>query len=202
MAFFGLFKTRAERDSELKTRVRQGTLRIRKFVSQLTRQGEEYAVLARRASELDDQSQFRKLGCGYLKCRETINRWERYLVSLRALELQKNEAEATREFLASMNALTSAILTGVRPEDVAHMTAEMEQAQDRSEQLEDALAGALEDVVTRIDAGVCDESFLRQSLSLQIPNRNDGETTTVRSKSEADLFWTAIEDLKKEVVSG
>ena len=37
MAFFGLLKSRQESDAELRTRVRQGTMRIHKFVTRLSK---------------------------------------------------------------------------------------------------------------------------------------------------------------------
>lgn len=196
MAFFELFKSRQERDAELRTRVRQGTMRIRRFVTRLSKQADEYSALARRAFDLDDQPQFRQLAAGYLQCRETINRWERYMVKLKALELRKNEAEATSEFLSSMNALTSAILNGVKPEDVSTLSSEMELALQRSEELDDALAEAMDDAVTRVDnIDHRDAEFLVNAVSANATPMEWKQVIKSDDNKEQE-FWTALERQK------
>ena len=216
MALFRFFLSREQREAELKQRVRQGTLRIGRFVQKLQKQADDYASLARRAWELDDQSQFRLLISGYLKCLDTINRWERYVVRLKALELQRGESDATREFLSSMNALTSSILTGVRPEDVALLGSEMEAAITRSEELSEALSETMEqatDVIassdlqavatllklTPAESGAAAERPLpagaaaagsgvgRANLSATVPGR--------QTRSDSD-FWAAVENAR------
>jgi hypothetical protein len=152
MAFFGMFRSRAERDVELRVRVRQGHHRIQKFVAKMEKQSAEYAVLARRAFDLDDQTQFRMLASGFLQCRDAVNRWERYLVRLKTLELRRAEGEATRDFLSSMNAMTASILQGVSPDDVATLQHDMQLAMEKSAALEDALATAVEETVSAADA--------------------------------------------------
>ncbi len=190
MKFFGLFKSRQERDAELKTRVRQGTMRIQKFVNQLSKQSDNYASLARRAYDLDDLEQFRQLACGYLQCCETINRWERYMVKLKALELRRHEAEATQEFLSSMNSLTSAILNGVKPEDVMLLSTEMDAAIQRSEDLDDALAIAMDDAVQQVDGIDTNPEFLRTAVS-QGSYRIDRKLSK-NVDGQDDEFWSAV----------
>ena len=191
--FFGFFKSRAERNFELKGLVRQGSMKIHNFMARLSKQAEEYSVLARRAFNLDDQQQFRQLASGYLQCRETINRWERYLIRLKALELQKMEAEATRDFLSSMNGLVAAILNGVKPQDVVQLQAEMEKAEMHSEQLADSLAGMLGDAVTRLDdPNAISSGFLQHAV---------GAAAGTTSDELDQKFWEAIEEHKTSVSS-
>lgn len=196
MAFFGMFRTRRERDEDLRLRVRQGTLRIQKFISRLNRQAEEYRSLARRAFDLDDQQQFRQLASGFLQCCETINRWERYIVRLRSLELRKQESEATQEFLSSMNALTTAILDGVRPEDVAGLTSQMEAALQRSEDLEEALADAMDEAVTRVE-GLEQQS--PQVLLQAITGAERLETDLPDTESRDRVFQKAMESERQRL---
>ncbi|MBL8814087.1 MAG: hypothetical protein JNM43_28220 [Planctomycetaceae bacterium] len=198
MAFFGLFRSREERDAELRTRVRQGTMRIQKFVNQLRRQAETYASLARRAFDLDDQEQFRQLAAGYLQSLETINRWERYMVKLKALELRRHETEATREFLTSMNALTSSILNGVRPEDVAALNMDMEAATQRSEELSEALADAMDESITHVDrTSSLQPEFLVQSVDGAEKRLESLSRTGTSDTSHEKDFWQAIERQKR-----
>jgi len=199
MSFFGLFKTKQERDAELKTRVRQGSMRIQKFVSQLSKQAESYAALARRAYDLDDQEQFRQLASGYLQSLETINRWERYMIKLRALELRRHETEATREFLSSMNALTSSILNGVKPEDVMALSVDIDAATERSEELSEALADSMEDSVCRIDRSESFQpDFLAQAVGTPEKRLESLGRTAIGDKNHEQDFWQAIERQKIE----
>ncbi len=201
MAFFGLFKSRQEREAELKTRVRQGTMRIQKFVSQLSKQAEHYSALARRAYDLDDQEQFRQLATGYLKSLETINRWERYMVKLKALELRRHESEATHEFLSSMNALTSSILHGVKPEDVAALSADMDAAMERSDELSESLADALEDSVNHVDrTDSLQPEFLAKAVGTTEKRLESLGRTALGDKSRDQDFWQAMERQKLESV--
>ena len=190
MAIFGFFRTRAERDAELKARVRQGTLKINRFVQQLTRQADEYAALARRAWELDDEEQFRVLAGGYVKCLETVNRWERYVVRLKALELRRGESEATREFLCSMNALTASILNGVRPEQVAMLGTEMEAAIARSEELSESLATTIDGAAEVVATG--DLRDTATLLKLVPPNEPSALRTPGQQKQTDAEFWSAM----------
>ncbi len=201
MAFFGLFKSRQEREAELKTRVRQGTMRIQKFVSQLSKQAENYAALARRAYDLDDQEQFRQLASGYLQSLETINRWERYMVKLKALELRRHESDATREFLSSMNALTSSILNGVKPEDVSALSADMDAAMERSDELSEALADALEDSVTHVDrTDSLQPEFLAKAVGTPEKRLESLGRTALGDQTRDQDFWQAMERQKLESV--
>jgi hypothetical protein len=199
MAFFGLFKSRHEREAELKTRVRQGAMRIQKFVGQLSKQAETYASLARRAYDLDDQEQFRQLASGYLQSLETINRWERYMVKLKALELRRHESDATREFLSSMNALTSSILNGVKPEDVSALSADMEAAMERSDELSEALAATLEDSVNHVDrTDSLQPEFLGKAVGCPETRLKSLGRTALGEKSREEDFWQAMERQRLE----
>lgn len=201
MVLFGLFKNQQQRDAELKARVRRGSMRITRYVAQLTKQGDEYAALARRAYELDDQQQFRQLVSGYLQCRETINRWERYIVKLRALELRRNEAEATAEFLSSMNALTSAILNGVKPEEISTLRQDMDAALQRSHELEETLADALDDAVTQVENPLAQQPEFLLSAITNGEKPRDLKATGRGKDSRETEFWTAVERQKQELMN-
>ena len=144
MVFFGLFKSQAERDRDAKIKFRQGKSRIQRFLQQAQQAGDNYWRLAKQAYQLGDQEQFKQLGGNYLRIRESINRWERYIVKLDSLEMRRNEVEATGEFLKSMNALTGTILRGASPTEIARMQADVEKAVEKSEAQEEMLNLAME----------------------------------------------------------
>ncbi len=195
MTFFGLFKSPAHRKAELKTRVRQASIKINKFVNRLSVQSNEYATLARRAFDLNDQMQFRQLAASYLQSQDGINRWQRYLIKLKTLELRQQEVDATQEFLSGMNALTNSIMNGVKPEEILAVTSDMQAAFDRSEQLENVLEIALDDVCTHVDNADLSLLDSLESGKLLSP-LSDSE----KQESEKE-FWSAMEKEKNLAIA-
>jgi hypothetical protein len=144
MAFFGLFQSREERDREAKLRFRQGKSRIQRFLQQAQDSAERYWQLARQAYRLGDQEQLRQLAANFYRTRESINRWERFLLKMDALEMRRNEVEATGDFVRGMNALTATILRGSTPEEVSRMQLDVERAIAKAEQQEELLTSAMD----------------------------------------------------------
>lgn len=217
MAFFGLFKTAEVREAELKSRVRLGTNRINQFVRQLTTQSKQYSRLARKSFDLGDTAQFREMGVRFLKCLDAINRWQRYQIKLNAMELQRNEVRTTKEFLQSMNSLTSSILEGVSTDEIANVARDMELAESKCEELEQNLKVSMEDHL----GFVCDsdEVFDPPSLeseavgssaaelkTLQLESgstwKNQPESTNdsvAESESKDIQFWKAIHGIREAI---
>lgn len=144
MALLGLFKSREQREMESLLRFRQGKSRINRFVQQAQTAGQHYWALARKAYQLGDEEQFRQLATGYVRTRESINRWERYLIKLDSLELRRNDVASTGEFLKSIDAMTGSILQGARPEEIARMQMDLEKAMLKTDALEQTLDIAME----------------------------------------------------------
>ena len=166
MVFFGLFKSRAERDREAKIKFRQGKARIQRFLEQAQQAGDNYWRLAKQAYQLGDQEQFKQLAANYLRIRESINRWERYVVKLDSLEMRRNEVEATGEFLKSMNALTGTILRGASPAEIARMQLDIEKALEKSESQEAMLNLAMEAAGTTLtSASDLNDTVLNQLVA-------------------------------------
>lgn len=144
MALMGLFKSRQQREMEMLLKFRQGKSRISRFVQQAQQSAQRYWNLAKQAYQLGDQEQFRQLATGYVRSRESINRWERYLIKLDALELRRNEVASTGEFLKSIEAMTGSILQGAKPEEIARMQMDLEKAMLKTDALEQTLDIAME----------------------------------------------------------
>lgn len=196
MTFFGLFKSKAERDREAKIKFRQGKNRIQRFLQQAQQSAENYWRLAKQAYHLDDQDQFRQLAVNYLRCRESINRWERYLVKMDSLEMRRNEVEATGDFLRSMNALTGTILRGASPESIARMQLDVEKALTKSEEQEEMLSVAMESAGTSLtNSSELDDQLLDQLVHsfgrVTSTSRNNGPEILDR---EADLALHRLEE--------
>jgi len=144
MAFFGLFKSRDERDQDAKIRFRQGKTRIQRFVQQGKSSAERYWQLARQAYRLGDKAQLRQYAASFFRARESVNRWERFLLKMDALEMRRNEVEATSEFVRSMNALTTVIFRNSSPSEIARMQLDVERALEKAEQQEELMNHAMD----------------------------------------------------------
>lgn len=177
MAFFGLFKSRSERDQEAKIRFRQGKARIQRFVQQSRQSAEHYWQLARRAHKLGDVDQLRQLAGNFFRARESINRWERFLVKMDALEMRRNEVEATADFVRSMNALTSVILRGSSPTEISKMQLDVERAIAKAEEQEELMAHAMDAAGSGIlsTEELTDETLDRLMRGVDL-NLTDGES--------------------------
>ena len=139
-----LFQKKSVREMESKLRFRRGKARIQKYVQEARRSAERYRQLASDAYRLGDTEQFRLIGSHYLRLRHTITRWERFLVKLEALELRRNEVSATKDFLVSIDALTTSINRGASVEEISRMQGEIEQAIEKSRAQEEMLDVAME----------------------------------------------------------
>ena len=104
----------------------------------------EILELRENALRLGDHKQFRQLTASYLRLREQVNQWQRYLVQLETLGLHRNEVAVTGEFLQSINALTNSMLRGASPEEITKMLINIEKALEKSQALEETLSIAME----------------------------------------------------------
>jgi hypothetical protein len=147
MAFLQILKSKAERDFELKSKIRQANNKIEAHVRKLVLQCQKYLFLARRAFDLRDQQQFAELALRYHQAISARNRWQRYQLKLDALELQRDEVRATEEFLTGIGALTQAILRGIRPDDVQRLAQDIELAENKRQEIEQALDTHMQDVL-------------------------------------------------------
>ncbi len=141
----------------------------------------------------------------YLRLRETIVRWQRFLVKLEALELRRNEVSATREFLQSIDELTSAINRGASPQEIARMQVDMERAIEKSKAQEEMLDVAMEAAGTSFegDFPASDGAFAEMERSIAGALGQESRNLTAghanqRSTAKLDReVGRAIEDLAR-----
>lgn len=187
MALFGLLKTVQQRELESKVRFRQGRHRIQKFIQQLQKNADQYYSLARQAYCLGDDGQFRQLAGGYVQKRESVTRWERYLLKLDTLEMRRGEVEATSDFLGSMNSLTRSILNGASIEDINRMQADLAQAIEMSEAQEEVLSMVMDATSAQLDVTESLDDRLLDQLTADIKRPSDTNSTRSVSTDDAEL---------------
>jgi hypothetical protein len=136
-----MFRGRKEkRELEREIRFRQGLSRIRNYVERSRQTQKRFWELGKRALQLGDRRQFQNLALAYLRTGEVINRWERYLVAMETVAVQRDQVKATGEFLKAMGALADSITEGARPEELLKMQRDLERALTRAQTLDETLS--------------------------------------------------------------
>lgn len=171
MAFFQILKSKNERDFELKSKVRQADRKIDLHVRKLVLQCQKYLHLARRAFDLRDSAQFAEMALRYHRSLSARNRWQRYQLKLKAMELQRDEVRATEEFLSGIGAITQTILGSVRPEDIQRAVRDIELAEQKAQELEATLAEHMQDRLEPLPEHLAIEDTQSQQLPHEIENR-------------------------------
>jgi len=139
-----LFKSKKQRDMEAEIKFRRGLAKINRYIGECKKYQDKYWKLGKEALRLGDQKQFKQLASSYLRLRDQVARWQRYLIQMETLGLRRNEVTATGDFLESINALTGSMLRGASPEQVANMQMNIEKAMEKSEALDQTLSIAME----------------------------------------------------------
>ena len=139
-----LFKTRRQRELEREIQYRQGKTKVQRFIQSARKMRQRYWTLGKEALRLGDAEQFRQLAGAFLRTGEHVNRWERYLLQLETLGVRREETAATGEFIKSISAMTTSMLRGATPDQVAKMQVRMEQALAKSAAIDEMLSVAME----------------------------------------------------------
>jgi hypothetical protein len=139
-----LFKSRKQRELEAEIQVRQSKARIERFIRQAKKVEKRYWDLGKQALRLGDREQFVQLAGALIRAREQANHWERYLLQLETLSIRREEVAATGEFIKGISAVTTSILRGASPDQIAAMQVKMERALAKSDALQEFLSVAME----------------------------------------------------------
>lgn len=139
-----LFKSRRQRELENEIQVRQSKAKIQRFIRNTRKVQQRYWELGKQALRLGDREQFEQLAGAVFQARQQANQWERYLLQLETLSVRREEVAATGDFIKGISAVTTSILNGASPDQVAAMQTKMQQAMVKAEALEELMAVAME----------------------------------------------------------
>ena len=118
----GFFERRRQsKEIEREVKFKQGLSKVRSYVQKCNQAQKKYWELGKRSLKLGDKQQFENIAKAYLRAGEMANRWERYLVAMETVSLQRDQVKATGEFAQSMKALSDSMMSGANPEDVTNM---------------------------------------------------------------------------------
>ena len=154
----GFFEKRRQiKEIEREVKFKQGLARIRNYVQKCHDAKKRYWELGKRALKLGDKQQFENIAKAYLRTGEMITRWEKFLVSMETVSLQRDQVKATGEFATSMSALSTSMMAGADPKDITKVQMELERALTKAHTLDETLTAVM-------DAS-SDTIFLSEGLS-------------------------------------
>jgi len=152
-----LERRRQTKEIEREVKFKQGLARVRNYVQKCHDAQRKYWQLGKRALKLGDRQQFENVAKAYLRTGDMINRWERFLVAMETVSLQRDQVKVTGEFAKSMGALSNSMMAGANPQDITNMQMELERALSKAHTLDETLAAVM-DVTS-------DTIFLSEGLS-------------------------------------
>jgi hypothetical protein len=166
MLFFkSLFKDKATRESETRLRLRQGKSRILQYLRRCRASADKYFGLCRQAYQLGDMEQFKQLAFHHLNAQRSVNRWERFLIKLEALEMRRDEVSATADFLRSMATVTSSILRDAAPVEIGRLQANIGRALDTARSQEEQMDLTMEACGNALMDGRGEEPLLVDAMT-------------------------------------
>jgi hypothetical protein len=166
-----LERRRQEKEIQREVKFKQGLSKVRAYVEKCNQAQKRYWELGKRSLKLGDRKQFENITKAYLRTGEMANRWERYLVAMETVGLQRDQVKATGMFAQSMKALSDSIMAGARPEDITKMQMELERALAKAETLDETLSAIMDATNEAIFSG---EGLSEESLK-QVETAMSGE---------------------------
>ena len=195
----GLFKSKRQRELEAEIQIRKSKARIQRFIRNAKKVQRRYWDLGKQALRLGDREQFAHLAGAFIRTREQINHWERYLLQMETLGIRHEEVAATGDFIKGISAMTGSILRGASPDKVAAMQLKMEQALVKSEALEEVLAAAMETSADSVfDADELDETKLDE-VARQMGAEAEADESTAFDDQIARGLKQVEEAMRKEM---
>ena len=196
----GFFERRRQaKEINRDVKFKQGLSRVRNYVKKCQASQKKYWELGKRALSLGDRQQFENVVKAYILTGETANRWERYLVAMETVAVQKDQVKATGEFAKSMSVMSESIMAGAKPEDITRVQVDLERALTKAQTLEETLAAVMDASNDTIfsSEGLTDtslqdiESAMKMEISQVENDALDNRIATGLSRIE--------EEMKKEI---
>ena len=196
----GFFERRRQaKGINREVKFKQGLSRVRNYVKKCQASQKKYWELGKRALSLGDRQQFENVTKAYILTGETANRWERYLVAMETVAVQKDQVKATGEFAKSMSVMSESIMAGAKPEDVTKVQLDLERALTRAQTLEETLAAVMDASNETIfsSEGLTDTSLqdIESAMKMEI-SQADNDALDNRIASGLNRIE---EEMKKEI---
>jgi hypothetical protein len=194
-----LERRRQEKEIQREVKFKQGLSKVRTYVEKCNQAQKRYWELGKRALKLGDRKQFENIVKAYLRTGEMANRWERYLVAMETVGIQRDQVKATGMFAQSMKALSDSIMAGAKPEDITKMQMELERALTKAETLDETLAAIMDATSDTIFSaeGLSEESL--KEVEAAMKGEALHEEGAVKDDRIAQGLRRIEEEMKKEL---
>ena len=156
-----LFKSKRTKEIEREIRFKQGVKKVQNYVKKCRASQQKFWEMGKRALSLGDRQQFENLAMAYLNTGEIANRWERYLVTMETVRIQRDQVKATGEFVKSINLMSSTMSSGINPKELTKMQKDLEMALMKAETLDEALSVVMD---TTSESVFSTEGFADKSI--------------------------------------
>lgn len=188
-------RRRQAKEIEREVKFKQGLSRVRNYVQKCNRAQKKYWQLGKRALKLGDRQQFENVAKAYLRTGEMINRWERFLVAMETVSLQRDQVRVTGEFAKSMGALSTSMMAGASPQDITRMQMDLERALVKAHTLDETLSAVM-DVTS--DTIFTSEGLSEESLQ-QVEAAMKGEAAHEEGGALDDRISAGIRRIEEEM---
>lgn len=192
----GFFENRRQtKEIEREVKFKQGLSRVRSYVQKCHQAQKKYWELGKRSLKLGDKQQFENVAKAYLRTGEMVTRWERFLVAMETVSLQRDQVKVTGEFAKSMGALSNSMMAGASPQDITRMQMELERALTKAHTLDETLAAVM-DVTS--DTIFTSEGLSEESLQ-QVETAMKGEAEHEEGETLDDRISAGLRRIEEEM---
>jgi len=196
----GFFERRRQtKEIQREVKFKQGLSRVRNYVQKCQQAQTKYWELGKRALSLGDQQQFENVARAYLRTGEAANRWQRYLLAMETVSIQRDQVKVTGDFAQSMSAVSASMMAGAKPEDITKVQMELESALTRAQTLDETLAAVMDASNETIfsSEGLSDSSL--KEIESAMKNETDKEESGALDQRIAGGLKSIEEEMKKEI---
>lgn len=134
-----LFKSQAQRQLERDMDIRRGIQVIRRNLRNLEKSVAEYRAKAVRAKQIEAGDQLRVLKDAIRRSLAQMRLQERQLLAVETALQMKTQAEATQQFVVSMQAVSKSIAVSFGGADMSHTLGEYEKALVQARDMEERM---------------------------------------------------------------
>ncbi len=159
MGLFG--KSKKEKEIEREVKFKQGVKKVQSYIQKCRASQQRFWDMGKRALSLGDKQQFQNMAKAYINTGDVANRWERYIVTMETVRIQRDQAQASKEFMSSMNILSATMAVGIDAKQLTKMQKDLEMALAKAETVDEALGVVMDTTSDSVFAadGIADKSI-------------------------------------------
>jgi hypothetical protein len=124
-----------------------------------------------------------------------VGRWERYLVAMETVSLQRDQIKATGEFAQAMKVMSESMMAGAKPEEITSMQVELERALRKAGTLDETLSTIMDVTSETIFSG---EGLSEESLR-EVETAISGEAVHDEGSAADDRITKGLRHIEEEM---